>query len=85
MVIPQLNAPDQQIEPVEVADPKKTLGVFTAPLSDPKQLPKSDKWTAQLKYMVEKGERWGQRVATSKLTEADRWFSFFQSTKPSIS
>lgn len=85
MVIPQPNAPDQVIDLVDVGEAKKTLGVFTAPLSDLKRLPIKDKRTAQLKYMVEKGEKWGSRVASSKLSEADRWLSFNQSTKPSMS
>eukprot|EP00956_Cyclotella_meneghiniana_P019225 scaffold32771_cov65-Cyclotella_meneghiniana.AAC.2 len=35
--------------------------------------------------MIGKGEKWNAKVRSSKLTTRDIWFSFFQSTKPSMS
>jgi hypothetical protein len=84
-VIPVFGDVDQPIEQIEVDTALKTLGVFTAPLSAPKPKSHPDRRSEQLAYMVGKGEKWHVKVSSSKLTTRDIWFSFFQSTKPSMS
>jgi hypothetical protein len=84
-MIPVFGDEDKPIEQIEVDTAMKTLGVFTAPLSTPKPKSAPDRRSEHLKYMIGKGEKWNAKVRSSELTTRDIWFSFFQSTKPSMS
>lgn len=84
MVVPQHDGTDAPIKLVDVKVAKKTLGVYTSPDSMPKPKSAKDRCTEQLKSMVEKGTTWQKRVAGSKLSCRDRWFSFFRQLKPSM-
>jgi hypothetical protein len=76
-VIHVFNDKHKPIEQIEVDVALKTLGVFTAPLSTPKPKSAPDRLSEQLKYMVDKGEKWCAKLQSSKLTTRDIWFSFF--------
>jgi hypothetical protein len=85
MVIPQHNGADVPIELLDVTDACNTLGVYTCPLSVPPPKSAPEQRSKQLQYMVEKGEKWCNRVTGSKLGSGDVWFSFFSQAKPSFS
>jgi hypothetical protein len=85
LYIPQHDGPDVPIKLIDVRVAKKTLGVWTCPDSSPKPKSAKDRASLQLKSMVDKGNLWRKRVDGSKLSNRDRWFSFFTQTKPSMS
>jgi hypothetical protein len=84
MVVPQHDGSSAPIQIVDVTVAKKTLGVFTKPDSTPCHKTAKDRRTEQLQYMIEKGITWQKRIAGSRLSTRDRWFSFFRQTKPSM-
>eukprot|EP00956_Cyclotella_meneghiniana_P036640 scaffold128192_cov23-Cyclotella_meneghiniana.AAC.1 len=69
---------------IDVKVAKKTLGIYTRPDSIPKPVSSKDRASPQLQSMVEKGSQWRRRVDGSKLSNRDRWYSFFKQTKLSM-
>eukprot|EP00956_Cyclotella_meneghiniana_P011946 scaffold16843_cov51-Cyclotella_meneghiniana.AAC.2 len=84
MFVPQHDGTEQPIQLIDVKVAKQTLGVFTKYDSTPLPKTAKDRRTEHLKYMVDKRVTWQKRIAGSKLSTRDRWFSFSTQTKLSI-